>query len=463
VTESELTTLMRAAGEPEPALPADFVADTLGRSRRSVRIRRGLGGLVAVAVVGLVVALLPLVPHGLRAVPPAAPAGRPALPTEFADYSSLTSRAIDRPAGRAIALYEYGSSELFHSWQTLVVGADADTYRRVDNGDDDPAPPVLLSPDGTSVLYFHAEKGTDEFTLLDLTTGHTRTLHSVPWTSNVGGTVTMLAWSPDGRYVAYSVPSPPNGGPQLATDTQLALLDVVHDTTVRYPAYSPVDKAAFAPDSLRLAVQTGPTGEIVSVRGERLGIWVPGGNELAGPAAWSPDGRLLATVVPPEPRLDGSTSSTDSLIRFVSTTGVAGAALPDRPGYDVLGWTSPTTYLTDNWLTTTDAEVISEVSTLDGRTRVVSRFSQNAECEFGLQVCNAYRIQLATGLLTPLNLRLPDPDRGPLVPLVHIGLSAGIPLLVGGLVAWWAIRRRRRRATRRVRAHGPQVAGRSGA
>jgi hypothetical protein len=134
--------------------------------------------------------------------------GRPSLPAQFADFSRFTSRAVDRPAGRAIALYEYGSSELFVSWQTLVVGADQDTYRRLDM-ETDPAPPVKLSPDGRFVMYFHASRGTDEFTLLDLTTGQTSIRHSVEWVSNVGASIDMLAWSPDGRYLAYAVPAPP--------------------------------------------------------------------------------------------------------------------------------------------------------------------------------------------------------------------------------------------------------------
>lgn len=70
----------------------------------------------------------------------------------------LTSSMRANPAGRAAAIYTYGNGELFDRWQTLVVGADRDSYRRLDGrmtrrherpgGNSQ----ELLAPDGSSLV-----------------------------------------------------------------------------------------------------------------------------------------------------------------------------------------------------------------------------------------------------------------------------------------------------------------------
>src|SRR5262245_13373908 len=153
MTDNQLADLFGSASTaPEPALAPGFVDGTLLKARRDVRRRRA----VAIAVLGVAAAPLATATAwpvwGARPAPPAAPDTKPTLPREFAPFSLFTSTAPAHPAGRAIALYEYGSSELWTTWQTLVAGADQDTYRRVDYGDN-AAPPALLSPPGKHVPF----------------------------------------------------------------------------------------------------------------------------------------------------------------------------------------------------------------------------------------------------------------------------------------------------------------------
>jgi hypothetical protein len=75
-----------------------------------------------------------------------------------------------------------------------------------------------------------------------------------------------------------------------------------------------------------------------------------------------------------------------------------------------------------------------EVSLVDGRRTVLSRFPSDSACEFGTQPCASSRIQLATDLLGAATMRAPDADRGPWVTLVHTGLIV-LGLGVVGLVA----------------------------
>jgi dipeptidyl aminopeptidase/acylaminoacyl peptidase len=409
--------------------------------------------LAAVVAVVLVALLVPWPDRPHEAMPPAGLDGQPTLPDEFAAYSRLTSSISQRPAGRAIAFYEYGSWELFTTWQALVVGADRDTYRRLDT--DTNAAPVLLSPDGTKLMRYTPRPGTDEFALVDLATARTAVRHSVEWMSNVGVGLTMLAWSPDGRYIAYSVPAPPPADGTAASSfvddvaiTHLAILDVANDTTVRYPAISPVLGAAFAPDSQRLAVQMSGESWIVSVHGEKLAKWwLPANTDLASSAAWSPDGNLIATIIRPPTRPDGVTTWDDTVIRFMDATGANRPVPADLPYARVLGWRSPTSVVLHQWLDDVDADAIIAVSTVDGTRTVLSRFSRSNSCEYGLQRCQAYRIQLATELLSTVGIRPSDPDRGP-VAAVWSALWIPVLALILGLAAGWMINTYRRRARR---------------
>jgi len=335
--------------ESEPALRPGFTEQTLALARRSVRRRRIAGALVA-AVAVLLAGSMPTVVH-LASEPqrPAAPAGSPSLPDRFAAYSPLTSTVSKRPPGRAVALYTYGNYELFRTYQPLVVGADRDSYRRVDAVEqrDSSAgfPQTLLSPDGTHVLVGGKATGnTSSLTLVDLGNGHRRELRVDPpaW-------LVLLAWSADGRYVAYlGSPMSLNRVPDEMADSYygriredtlargvLAVLDLTTGVSTRVAGLTAVRGVSFAPDSQRLAVQADQGAWIITVDGRReRQLPIPQDRELLSSHAWSPDGALIATVPDPHGRYQLPAGSND--LDFLAVTDTAHPPPPVTVGL-VLG------------------------------------------------------------------------------------------------------------------------------
>jgi hypothetical protein len=371
-------------------------------------------------------------------------AATPSLPATFATYSHFTSSVSGDPGGRAIAVYEYGDPDSGSTWQTVVAGANRDSYRQLPGrGDDRSAEPYLLSPDGSHILFFHPSQGTDEFSLQDLTTGQESTRHSVPWVSNVGGALQMLAWSPDGRYVAYGVPAPPPGTGR-ADDSivdghviaQLAILDVEHDTTVRYPAIEPVFGASFAPDGA-LAVQLDRTMWLGTLDGHQTGgFHLPDGADLVSTVPWSPDGTRIPVA------------TGESTYGFVDPRLAQPAAPTVLSGVTLLGWRGPSTVVALAQDASSGENQIVEVSLVDGRRTVLSRFPNPDWCGL-FTTCAVYQIQLASGLLSSATVRGSDPDRGLSLPLFRAGLVVAGTLLVVGL-GLWLDRRRRFRPTRHL-------------
>ncbi|MEU7751215.1 hypothetical protein [Micromonospora sp. NPDC049171] len=443
-----------------PPLPPGYLDAVLTRGRRSVRRQR-----IGIAAVGMVVVLLLavlVVPGVQLPLQTAAPSTKPSLPDRFAGYSMLTSTVTSGPPGRAIALYGYGNGEAFNMFQSLVVGAHRDTYRRVDAMEQRDRPSALLAPDGTRVLTGDERGATGDLVLVDLTTGRRR---SIPLGDPVG--VRLLAWSPDGRHVAYSA-APLTGSGEFGTVNvveaevarigTLRLLDLSTGRSTEVPAIKPAWTASFAPDSRRLAVQVGQAAHLIDIDGHEYGsVQITAGRELAANVAWSPDGRFLATV----PWLydgpfNGTTGGDTGHGTFLWKVGnveflpLTGADTPPAPVTDVvqlLGWRSAGSVVV---AATNDAghASLAEVRLDSGNRRTMSRFDTGHSCELGTQPCQLFDLHLATGLLPDLTVRTAGrPRRGPWPTPVNAVL--GVVVLGVALLLW-----RRRRARTRSRRPG---------
>jgi hypothetical protein len=152
-----------------------------------------------------------------------------------------------------------------------------------------------LSPNGRLLATDNSVQGADDsveggFAVLDLTTGAVRTYP-------VDGS--PVAWSPDGRSVL--VGAAPGG----RSAGGLRLVRVAFGQVRDFSLAVEDDAVAFSPDGGRLAVQVGRSIWIVDVAtAERRELRASIGElrRLAGPGAWTPDGRL-ALVDAAEPGL----------------------------------------------------------------------------------------------------------------------------------------------------------------
>ncbi|MER7008980.1 hypothetical protein ABT297_38880 [Dactylosporangium sp. NPDC000555] len=434
--------------DPAPPMRDGYLDTVLTRGRRSARRRRiGTAAVWVLVVLALAVAAVPFTQPLTR---PGAPTREPGLPDRFAGYSTLTSTVAKAPAGRAIALYTYGNGELFNMFQPLVVGADRDTYRRVDAMQERDLPSALLAPDGTLVLLGDNRGAISDLVLVDLGTGKRR---SIPIDGPVG--VRLLAWSPDGRYVAYSAATLTGSDgtvnfvdSEVARGGTLRLLDLTTGRSTELAAGKPAWTAAFAPDSRRLAVQVGRTVHLLDLDGRESGtIKIRDDRELVANVGWSPDGRFLATV---PWRGDGPSSGNTDLGEFLSNAGsvsfipVADDGGPQPPApvdgvVQVLGWRSASSLVA---ATTNDVGhlFLTEVPLRDGPRRTLSSFDTGSTCELGMQTCRVADLRLATGLLSDATVRhARGPQRGPWPAALTTPIAAVV--LGAGLLLWRRTRR----------------------
>lgn len=478
-TDAELRVAraVRALADAVPVVPpdpAELIARATGDSRSvpgrsrpgpvGARRRRTAGTwsgpLVTAAAVLTVLAVATVGPGLVGERRPGGSAGAPILPAAPAALSLLTASVTDSPPGPVALSYGQGNSgpKSLHWSQTVVVGVDGRTYRRVDLAErrghrvelgtwQDAA--VLLSPDGTR-LAVGSELEVRSVPVQDLRTGRVRD-YPIPQR----GAVEVLAWSPDGTRLAYGVrPVTPFGTePPPTAAAEVAILDLPTGATTGVGGTA--SAAAFSPDGGRLAVQGDHDDQNADGRRIRLvnlSTGSPGGQvallpdagyavRLAGSTAWSPDGRWLAVVD------DAGSGKQQGSIAFLPAGGTAGTPPPPVPvpgtGSDVelLGWRSA-----DRVLLTADPAQgqgrSAYEAVLGGDARPVLRIRAGL-----LDDGTSYGMRVATALLPDAQIRAVGPvDRGPWPVWWWLTLAAGGMLLVG--CGWLLVRRGRRRAGR---------------
>ena len=261
---------------------------------------------MAVGVPGVVGVCSAVAVFALSAPPGSAATrtGAAAVPSELAGYSHVTASVSDSAPGPAVALYQHGFGVEFLDFpQAVVLGARGDTYRRVDVAEGragpetqgDPAP-MLLSPDGTKVAVGdHVIDEPDVF-IVDLRTGDT-TSHAVARGPERRACRVVTRRTAGWRTCCPSAPTNPHRGEPIVGD--VGVLDLQGGETTMLRWGREVRTAAFSPDGSQLAVQqdvaTGEQLAVVDIASD-TGRVLDVDGELAGPAAWSPDGRLLATT-----------------------------------------------------------------------------------------------------------------------------------------------------------------------
>ena len=428
----------------------------------AARLPLVVGGLVLLPALALAL----LLPPGGGPVG-AGGSGAPGIPDRMAGYSYLTGDVSSSPPGRAVALFQHGwGVELLDFPQAVVVGADADdVYRRLDLAEDRAGPanqgdpgPMLLSPDGISVAVGEHDSDRPDLAVLDLTTGEVDR-HPVPG----GRSVLPVAWSRDGRLVAYllsdTATSTTSGTP---AEGDVGVLDVTSGQARPMAGTAGVWTAAFSPDGSELAVQqsvaAGGALEVVSVDGgARRDVSLPTGHHLGGADAWSPDGDLLATSRAPFPCLDLLDEAQwqacqreweavpDGIAFVAATTQPTPVPAPVEAAVAgqgrVLGWSSAREVVVlagraDDEGSDPDEFWVTSVSLEDGGTERLSAVPTGGG-NYGVG-----RFQLATTLLPDLAVRAAgEPDRGPWPAALRV--AAAVLAAAAAGVAVTAVRRRR--------------------
>jgi hypothetical protein len=446
---TDLPARVRAALDEHCAAADLAPPDLADVRRRAARTSRLAPIAVAAAVVLIVLAAL-VAPYLLANVhqAPANPTGTPSLPDQFAGISLLTGSVAASPPGPAIAYYSAWPDQNFGFGfsQPMTVSAYGDRYRRLTEADArgciaaDDLPifggyaKALLAPDGRWIAIGDGCGTYGDLEIVDLR-GGSRRCPIAP-----DHAVRALAWSPDGRYVAYFVRPSADG---VTSSGTLGLLDRQTGRTRQLSGYEQARVAAFRPDGQQLAVQDGSVIRILDLTGKQLRVLDPGRyRQLAGPQAWTPDGTTVITMpsdASTDPNIDYDPSGKQP--QTYAFLGVdKPATLPALPQYaasePILGWRSAQTYVvrgpSGNAPTNDDALV--EVSIRTGQRSVLSTLRGDG---YGLT-----HLQLAAGLVRKMVVRpAGDADRGPWPPWA-ITVAVIVAAALVGMV--WLVRRLRR-------------------
>ncbi|HEX7746656.1 MAG TPA: WD40 repeat domain-containing protein [Micromonosporaceae bacterium] len=213
------------------------------------------------------------------------------MPAQVYAPFPLQRTANAAPAGPAALLVgPFGGGEFgAYESRNLLVGRDG-SYRllRTVNNTDVIGKDVLLSPDGRYVAGNGGLEGSHSAdwgtAVLDLTNGRVR--------DYAGGV--PVAWMPDGRrlLVAAVTPAERSGG-----DGWVRLLDLDTGETRNLFGFADVEVGGLvapSPDGSRIAAQLG-TGlqvfDLAASQGRKIAD-IGANRRLAGPGAWTPNGRI---------------------------------------------------------------------------------------------------------------------------------------------------------------------------
>ena len=275
---------------PRLSVPADLYE----RGRRVRRRRRATGAAAALIVVA-VTAFGVYAPSRSATVAPAN-SGDTRLPSVVVSPPRFTAELVRAPVEPALVVYAGGESahtEGFSGdeYPLIVVGPD-DAYRDYDRPEwtsfGDWLPTFLLSPDGRYILMTDTTPGPQSASrLLDLATGNVRVL---TWGA-------PIVWSPDGRFAVFMRSDA--GGERVAVVSMASDRMVWSGLVTQGVADNTT--AAFAADG-SLAFLDGSELRIVRHNGQ---AWTVSADlhdrnldvlRLAGPAAWTPDGRRIIAM-----------------------------------------------------------------------------------------------------------------------------------------------------------------------
>ena len=261
---TKLREAMTQVAEASPALhvPAGLF-DKASRRRRTQLAGRAL---MAIAVLVGMVSLGWVVVQGPPKPPPAADSADSQAPLTLARAPKWVADIRDAPLERA--QFAYVEPDGAGKDARLIV-VSGDRYRRADLGG-------MLSPDGRYLAY-HDQHSTK---LLDVSTGTIALVgEGEPMAWSRKGDFIVLRSSLDADQTQMSVVGVPSGAISWS-------FDVVPPCTGH--------RVSLSPDNEAVAVGCQQSGTYLYRREVGL-VWRTPGREIAGPQAWAPDGRTIAT------------------------------------------------------------------------------------------------------------------------------------------------------------------------